>query len=131
MGDLEEAFPLGQQSCELSRQLGPVARREMAMSLNLLGSVSRLRGHYSTATDYQEQALNLYRELGDREKEGVMLHNLAVNASHRGDYQTAEKLFEEAINIHREIGNRQSELITLTGMASAELGLGKYESAEA
>lgn len=130
LGDLEEAFPLGQQSLELSRQLGPVARREMAMSLNLLGSVSRLRGHYSTAAEYQEQALSLYRELGDREKEGVMLHNLAVNATHRGDYQTAETLFDEALNIHREIGNRQSELITLTGMASAEIGLGKFESAE-
>jgi predicted ATPase len=130
LGDLEEAFPLGQQSLELSRQLGPVARREMAMSLNLLGSVSRLRGHYSTAAEYQEQALSLYRELGDREKEGVMLHNLAVNATHRGDYQTAETLSEEALQIHREIGNRQSELITLTGMASAELGLQKYETAE-
>lgn len=130
LGDAEEAFPLGQQSLELSRQLGPVARREMAMSLNLLGSVSRLRGHYSTAADYQEQALNVYRELGDKEKEGVMLHNLAVNATHRGDYQTAENLYQEAIKIHREIGNRQSELNTLTGMASAELGLKKFESAE-
>lgn len=130
LGDAEEAFPLGIQSLELSRQLGPVARREMAMSLNLLGSVSRLRGHYRTAADYQEQALSLYRELGDREKEGVMLHNLAVNASHRGDYESAVSLFEEAIKIHQEIGNRQSELITLTGMASAELGLEKYESAE-
>lgn len=130
LGDLEEAFPLGRESLELSRQLGPVARRETAMSLNLLGSVSRLRGHYSTAAEYQEQALSLYRELGDREKEGVMLHNLAVNATHRGDYQTAETLFDEALTIHREIGNRQSELITLTGMASAEIGLGKYESAE-
>jgi tetratricopeptide (TPR) repeat protein len=130
LGDAEEAFPLGQQSLELSRQLGPVARREMAMSLNLLGSVSRLRGHYSTAADYQKQALNVYRELGDKEKEGVMLHNMAVNATHRGDYQTAENLYQEAIKIHREIGNRQSELNTLTGMASAELGLKKFESAE-
>lgn len=130
LGDAEEAFPLGQQSLELSRQLGPVARREMAMSLNLLGSVSRLRGHYSAAADYQEQALSVYRELGDREKEGVMLHNLAVNATHQGDYESAEKLFQEALNIHRDIGNRQSELITLTAMANAELGLSKFESAE-
>ncbi|MFZ0547208.1 MAG: AAA family ATPase [Candidatus Promineifilaceae bacterium] len=130
LGDLEEAYALGRQSLDLSRQLGPVARRETAMSLNLMGSVSRLRGHYSTAAEFQEQALSLYRELADREKEGVMLHNLAVNATHRGDYETAEKLFAEAIEIHREIGNRQSELITLTGMASAELGLEKYESAE-
>jgi tetratricopeptide (TPR) repeat protein len=130
LGDLEEAYTLGQQSLDLSRQLEPTARRERAMSLNLLGSVSRVRGNYNTAAEYQEQALALYRELGDREKEGIMLHNLAVNAHYRGDYQTAATLFEEALLIHREIGSRQSELYSLTSLAGAEIGLGKYAAAE-
>lgn len=52
----------------------------------------------------QEEALGLYRQVGDQEGIAAILNNLAVSAQIRGDYARSNALLEEALALHRAQG---------------------------
>jgi anti-anti-sigma factor len=131
LGKLNQAFTLAEQVLAFSMSLGAGARREQALSFNLLALVTGQLGRHEESADYQEQALTLFREIGDHERVATMLQNLGVNASERGDYYTAVVLYQEALAVQREIGNRTGEMVILCNLGGAHVGLGDFEEAEA
>jgi anti-anti-sigma factor len=130
LGNVEKALDLGEQVLRYSTELGDVARHQQAMSLNLLGLAHRLLGQNEEAAFYQEQALTIYRELGEHERVGAMLQNLGFNAYTRGDHFTAVILYQEALTIQREIGSQHSEMMILSNLGGARVGLGEYKAGE-
>src|SRR5207253_248069 len=52
-----------------------------------LGGIFRLYGDYDASRHYYEQALAIYRELGDRVSQARLLSRLGVVAHTRGDYE--------------------------------------------
>jgi CHAT domain-containing protein len=76
-----------------------------------------------------EQALTIYREIGDREGEANSLGNLG-NAYHSlGQYQKAIDFYQQSLEIERKIGDRLGESISLGNLGAAYDSLGQYQKA--
>ncbi len=81
------------------------------------------------ARDYQDQALHIYRKIGDRRGEWAALHNLSEVALYQGNYTGAREYCERALLICREIGDRQGESIVLQMLGYIFMDQGDYERA--
>jgi tetratricopeptide (TPR) repeat protein len=112
----------------LSSELG--ARRQIAHSLNLLGAVHNVLGHYERASHYWERGLVVLQELGDRRMGGVLFNNLGVIAHLSGDYRTAFTRYSDALTIAREIGHRNDEMAYLSNVGGVRVALEEYHAAE-
>jgi tetratricopeptide (TPR) repeat protein len=72
---------------------------------------------YAAARTCYEHALVIYREIGNRNGEGVVLINLGHLASRQGRVEAAKGYYEQALATQREIGDRWG-----TGISLNELG---------
>jgi predicted ATPase len=57
--------------------------------LNMLGELARLDGDYARAGRLYDECLALSREMGDRQREAMILGNLSYVAYHQGDFNRA------------------------------------------
>lgn len=78
--------------------------RGMAMSMNNIGVVYRGMGEAAAAIPFFEDALRMYRSLGDREDVRQTLSNLAAAQLDTRDYVSAAKNIDEALKI--QIGRK-------------------------
>ena len=131
LGDPEGAMLLADRALVLSSALGETGKRARADSLKSLGMAHHTLGRFEPADQFKEQALQLFRELGDRRAVGNLLNSLGETARLRGDYSAALARYREALTIAREIGNRNGEILYLGNLGAAHTGLGDYASAEA
>ncbi|MEY9895170.1 tetratricopeptide (TPR) repeat protein/DNA-binding SARP family transcriptional activator [Catenulispora sp. MAP5-51] len=92
-----------------------------AGALGDLGRVRRITGGYAQAAEALEPALRIYRQLGDRFGEAVMLVELGEVRYLTGDYPGAAELQEPALEIFQALGSRLGEAAALNG-----LGRGRY-----
>jgi CHAT domain-containing protein/tetratricopeptide (TPR) repeat protein len=76
-----------------------------------------------------EQALEIYREIGDRRGEGTALGNLGFAYQSLGDYRQAIDLHEQHLAIAREVGDREGEGRALGNLGFAYQSLGDYRQA--
>ncbi len=130
LGDPEGAMRLADRALVLSSSLGETGKRARADSLKSLGMAHHTLGRFEPADQFKEQALQLFRELGDRRAVGNLLNSLGETARLRGDYSTALSRYTEALTIAREIGNRNGEILYLGNLGAAHTGLGDYAAAE-
>jgi CHAT domain-containing protein/Tfp pilus assembly protein PilF len=76
-----------------------------------------------------EQALAIYREIGDPRGEGNTLGVLGVAYDSLGDYRQAIDFYEQSLAIAREIGDRAGEGRSLNNLGNAYDRLGDYRRA--
>lgn len=76
------------------------------------------QGDHRLARGLLEEALALYRDLGDERWVARMLANLGSVAIHEGDYERATGLFEETIPLFRAAGDDRALAVTLSNLAS-------------
>ncbi|MEM6435697.1 MAG: tetratricopeptide repeat protein [Cyanobacteria bacterium P01_D01_bin.115] len=76
-----------------------------------------------------EQALELYRQIGDRQWEANSLGNLGITYRNLGSYRRAIDYLEQTLTITREIGDRQGEANSLGNLGLAYDSLGDYRRA--
>ncbi|MEG4277477.1 CHAT domain-containing tetratricopeptide repeat protein [Microcoleus sp. MON1_C1] len=76
-----------------------------------------------------EQALTIYREIGNRQEEANSLGNLGNAYYSLGQYHRAIAFHEQSLEIKREIGDRQGEAISLGSLGNAYYSLGQYHRA--
>ncbi len=76
-----------------------------------------------------EQALPLWRELGDRYWEAITLNHVGRAYSSGGKFDRALEYYEQALPIHQEVKNRTGEGNALDGLGTAHWRLGRYERA--
>jgi tetratricopeptide (TPR) repeat protein len=79
--------------------------------------------------DYHEQSLTIYRQIGDRRGEGLLLNNIGAIHNSQGEYTEARAYLEQGLRIRREIGDRKGEAETIPNLALASWHLGDYEGA--
>jgi tetratricopeptide (TPR) repeat protein len=65
-----------------------------------------------------EEALALFKVLGDRQGIGVALDNLGLVAFRQGEYGRAAALHEESLALARELGDRHSSVQSLINLAA-------------
>ncbi len=116
-----------ERSITLLSRIG--AHREIAFSLNLLGTVARLQSEYEQARGFLERSLALFREAGDRWGTAYSLSDLGNVAYLLGEYKGAKQLHEESLHISREAGDRRAMIFCLNDMASVAIALGEYADA--
>lgn len=84
-------------------------------------------GKIDELAKYSEEALNLYREIND--KEGIVrtLNTLGLKYYTELDYNNASKLNEEALSISKEINSKDDIANSLYNLSFPVVNLGDYE----
>lgn len=77
-----------------------------------------------------QQALEIYREIGDRAGEGTTLSNIGSVYQSLGQYSQALERYQQALVIAREVGDRAMEGTTLNNMGEVYRNLGQYPQAQ-
>jgi len=95
---------------------------------NLAGSYWR-QGHLHQAADYIEQALTLYRKLGDRAGEAKALNSLGLVWERLGRYPQAAEHHQQALDLFGELGDRAGEAKALNNLGHIWGRLGRYPQA--
>jgi class 3 adenylate cyclase/predicted ATPase len=129
LSDADQAIAAAQEGLGAAEAAHAV--REQALCLNLIGvALYHVQGRYDEAARYMEQALALYRRLGDRWGVSCQLNNLGDLARLRRDYLAAAGLLEEALEVARSIGHSTQELAVLGNLGATYNALGQFGRAE-
>jgi predicted ATPase/class 3 adenylate cyclase len=102
-----------------------------ARALRELGPTYFLAGEYESATQFTEQALELFRELGDKAEVALTLDMLSAPVGILGDPTRARALADESLAIFHELGDRNGTLYPLSKVALDEWRRGDREVAVA
>ncbi|HEX2036767.1 MAG TPA: tetratricopeptide repeat protein [Chloroflexota bacterium] len=97
----------GQSSLEtLLERAVPAPAALRAKALSGAGAVARARRDHAAARAYDEAALVLWREIGDRAGEATALSNLGSVANELGEYDTARECYEQSLALRRSLGEK-------------------------
>ena len=100
-----------------------------ARILHNLGAISFYQHNIDDARQFYEEALQKYRELGNRKGEANALDNIAGVAFQAGDYASAQQTNLAAFTIHQEIGSRRDETRCLSNLGTIYHAIGELEAA--
>jgi CHAT domain-containing protein/lipopolysaccharide biosynthesis regulator YciM len=84
---------------------------------------------YREALNSWQTALEIYRELDDRQGEANALNNLGIAYESLGDYQQAIDFQQQSLAMARNLGDRQGEASSLGNLGNAYYSLGDYQQA--
>jgi tetratricopeptide (TPR) repeat protein len=103
--------------------------QQKAFLSSYIAGISSVLGRKQEALRNYEQALRIYRDVGNRKGEGTILHNLGYVYDIFGQKQEALGYYQQALRIRREMGDRRGEGPTLTGLGIVYNALGQMEEA--
>ncbi|MFF1819350.1 BTAD domain-containing putative transcriptional regulator [Kribbella sp. NPDC058245] len=107
----------------------PEPTLERASSIRVAASLTRNSGQLREGRVLGEQALQMFRELGDERGYGASLVGLAITSVAVRDYEQALKEASEAAGIFRALDNQRLLGTAENVVASALRGLGRTEEA--
>ncbi|MEP0855558.1 tetratricopeptide repeat protein [Trichocoleus sp. DQ-U1] len=84
---------------------------------------------FQAALQSYQQALAIYKEIGDKEGEADCLNNLGRAYNNLGQYQKAIEFSQQSLVMAREIGSRQVEAKSLRNLGVAYGSVGQYQKA--
>ena len=102
-----------------------------ADALNRAGVLARWQNDYAQAIGQSEEALSLYRQMGNQHGVASALMNLGVYAHDQGDFERARTLHEEMLQIARELDAKAWVGIALDNLGDIAFDEGDYEQATA
>ncbi len=86
-------------------------------------------GHYREAIQTYQQALVIYRNIGDRSGEGATLHKIGATYDRLGEYIKALNFYQQALAIRKKIGDKAGTSSTLNSMGAIYHQQGNYNQA--
>ena len=89
-----------------------------------------IRGEADRSLQYSQQALAIFREIGDRRSETQALSRLGDVYQRIGRYEEAERIYQESLAVAHEIGDKQRVSRVLSQIGSIYTSLKRYEDAE-
>ncbi len=125
-GRFAEAQECFEQSLALLKELGD--RRNLGFMLNNLGVIAHLGADYREAVGRYTEALEIFREIGERTWELPTLGNLAGAQIGLGDYAAAESNLRQAVALAGPAGHFALSMIYCY-LAESFWGQGKNEEA--
>lgn len=101
-----------------------------AEALKLMGTTQYYKQNYRQAQEYYEQALQIYRELDDKEGIGAILNNSGLLYEIQGDQAKALKRYNEASVIFSQLENSRDKLaISISNIGNTYYTLGRFDKA--
>jgi tetratricopeptide (TPR) repeat protein len=126
-GDFEQARAYLTDCLALCQRVGD---RSLAGRVYLtLCSVSVKQDRHFDALNHAEQALSLFREIGDQPGEAAALNNIGYCHLELGDRRLARTFCEEAMAICRRSDNVPMEACTWESLGEIESQFGRYADA--
>ena len=92
-------------------------RLEAADCMRLIGDSQGAGGHFEQAIATYQRALNILQELGEHEKTGVVLNNMAIAFSNEGKLDRAEQLYRKAKYHFEQEGDKTNTVVALGNVA--------------
>ncbi|HSK89068.1 MAG TPA: hypothetical protein VK880_11960, partial [Anaerolineales bacterium] len=120
---MEQRVEFHRQALSLARSMGDVLRQ--AYALSMLGWDQRDPGR---GREQWEQAIVLFRRIGDWRFLAHTLGILGYTVLSNGDLEAAEKFLDEAYEVNQHINNIEIEYV-LTGKATLCMLRGEYDQA--
>jgi len=102
-----------------------------ADALRTMGDRRGAKGDIVGARELYQHALAILTPLGEHEKTGVVLNNMAIGYENQGQIDQAEKLFRQAAETWRECGDTLNEAVALGNIADIFMVRGLLRQAEA
>jgi serine/threonine protein kinase len=87
------------------------------------------KGDYNSAKGYDERALALFEQIGNKHSVSVALNNLALVTRGHGDLEGGLRMFEQSIAIDREIGDKKGLTAALTNAGNLLRRLNRQDEA--
>lgn len=116
---LHEALPLAQQA------------EDETLIAEILAAQASARTYLgSDGNDLLQQALAIYRNLGNRRREGLTLSDLAMIATRVPDWDACVRYATAAIEIASSLGERRFESMTLNILAAAHAERGDFAESD-
>jgi predicted ATPase/DNA-binding winged helix-turn-helix (wHTH) protein len=102
---------------------------DRARALRGAGRLAYYQGDYSAAKALRQEALAIWKELGNREGIAQSVAGLGTIAQSQGDYPAARALFKEGLTIRRELGDRHGIVTSLISLGYSASDEGDYPAA--
>ena len=125
--DYQTALQKWQAGLDQARTLNEI--HYIGNFLDNIGSVYESRGQYEKALTFHKQALMIFRELKDRQGEGISLINIGNVYWRWGQYEEALVFYKQALAIFRKLEDRQGEGTTLNNIGIVYWRWGQYKEA--
>ena len=119
------------QARTVRRDLADARRRGEAMRLNEQVAGLRQEGRFDQALEVGEQALELFRALGDRRGEALTLNGIGLTQVRSGDETGALDSYETAVALLTELGDSHGAGRVLANIGALHSGQGHDEQARA
>lgn len=103
--------------------------RGMGNALNHKGACYWLMGDYEEGLEELAEALNISKEIKDRDLEARVLNNFGRIYRNLGDLAHALRDFETALELNEDLGNEINLTINLTNISNLYYDLGDYDTA--
>lgn len=129
LGRLDDALETAERGLAIHRELG--RKRNVAAGLTRCASIFKDKQRYAEAEERYGEALNIAKECGDLELQGITLQHQGDLQRRLGNHDRAVELYKEAIELFRRSNNKAGEMQTCDLIASAEMLRGHLDAAEA
>ena len=113
-----------------AKALDQSRRQLLADALSQEGASRMGQQDFTAATGLYKQALDIYRQSGDKGAEASTLNNLADAFQDQGDLTAAEKNYRDAREIYSRIGNKREAANTLANMGALLQKQGNLDGAQ-
>ena len=130
----QDQLAWAKRGLEMARAAGRL--KDVVLLVNNIGKVYSDLGDKAKALSNYEEALPLFRQVGDKAGEATTLNNIGKVYSDLGDKAKALSYYEEALPLFRQVGDKAGEATTLNniGKVYSDLGdkakaLSNYEEA--
>ena len=109
------------EEVKIAQVQGKKQRKDEALRLNKLGLQQLRRGEYREALNNFEQALVIFREIGERKSEGAVLNNIGGVYRNLGEYPKALDYYQKSLAIDKEVADKAGEGISLSNIGGIHL----------
>ena len=125
----QASIPIYQNTAETKQANHINAQRSEAEQLLHQGIQQYQTSQFQAALESWQQALEIYRAIGDLQREADSLGNLGLAYDSLSDYQRAIEFHQQSLAIAQQIGDRQGEASSLGRLGNVYRSLGQYQRA--
>jgi len=128
LGRIEESGASAGRALEIADRIGD--QRKAAAALTLLGNVAYRKGDLAISRDYAEQALGLFRRLGDEAMVAIVRNNIGLIHKQLCEWDSAVASFRAVLETQRKLGLFADTTLPLMNLGVVLQKMGEWAAAE-